>query len=126
LQNIVKTLLLDPDHDEKDTELLNNPTIANPTNRLPILTPSKNENVKDEKVAARPIGYSLRSCKRRVNYREKSVSVESSVASRKMSVASSMSFKEEEEEEMIDTSSKRLLEVPFLKKKSSDIMKIEK
>jgi len=65
----------------------------------------------------------LRSSKRRVNYREKSVSVESSIASRKMSVTSSLSFKEEEED-LIDTSSKIPKEIPFMKKKTSDLMKL--
>lgn len=33
IQNIVKTLVLDPDLDETQADLLNNRTIANPTNR---------------------------------------------------------------------------------------------
>ena len=33
LQNIVKTILLDPDMDETQMDLLNNKTLANPTNR---------------------------------------------------------------------------------------------
>ncbi len=32
-QNIVKTILLDPDMDETQMDLLNNKTLANPTNR---------------------------------------------------------------------------------------------
>jgi hypothetical protein len=32
-QNIVKTLVLDPELDETQADLMNNPTIANPTNR---------------------------------------------------------------------------------------------
>jgi hypothetical protein len=79
----VKTILIDPDIDESQMDLLNNKTLANPTNR------QASSTVKSEMLLeAKPAGYSLRSNRRRVNYRERSESMQSSIHDRKMSVSS--------------------------------------
>jgi len=86
--------------DETQMDLLNNKTLANPTNRQ---SAAKSDMV--ELPEQKPAAYSLRSNRRRVNYRERSESHPSSVQSRKMSVSSVSSIKEEHIE-MINTSSK--------------------
>jgi hypothetical protein len=68
--------------DETQMDLLNNKTIANPTNRQP----SAIKGDMSEIVSKTSKGYTLRSNRRRVNYRERSESRVSSVSSRKMIV----------------------------------------
>lgn len=106
-QTLVKTLVLDPQLDESQVDLMKNPTIANPTNRQSSTVKGEfPERLSRQPSATSGNVYSLRSKRRRVNYRERSVSIDKSA-----SEASIHNLKEEsknnEDVEMINISSIR-------------------
>jgi len=65
-QNIVKTLVLDPDLDPNEANLMSNPTIANPTNRQ-----SSQFQAKKPLLPTSAPSYSLRDRSKRIKYVEK-------------------------------------------------------
>lgn len=74
VQSIVKTLVLDPDVNEQEAQLMLNPTIANPTNRQ-----GAEKAAKQEQPPKVPNRYSLRRRSEQVKYKEEeSVPVASS------------------------------------------------
>lgn len=105
----MKTLVLDPELDESKVDLMKNRTLANPTNRQSSTNKSEMTGRLPSSNSAQANVYSLRSKRRRVNYRERSLSNDKSASEASMSIVKEESFKNDEE--MINTASIRPIQL---------------